>query len=159
MPFYLAAMASEPLARLRRSKKISVGRCSPPTRWRSGMRCAKPVCVRRCTATATCSGHCIQKVDEAKAHCTARGGPHGTDANASLNHRVETAQGEASMAHAPRATRPPLPPFTRECAKHKVRLAEDGWNTRDPGTVALAYAINARWRNRSEFINGRNAIM
>src|SRR5215831_11229129 len=123
------------------------------------MRCAKPVCVRRCTATATCSGHCIQKVDEAKAHCTARGGPHGTDANASLNHRVETAQGEASMATAPRATRPPLPPFTRECAKHKVRLAEDGWNTRDPGTVALAYAINARWRNRSEFINGRNAIM
>ena len=63
------------------------------------------------------------------------------------------------MATAPRATRPPLPPFTRASAMQKVRLAEDGWNTRDPGTVALAYAIDARWRNRSEFINGRNAIM
>ena len=63
------------------------------------------------------------------------------------------------MATAPRATRPPLPPFTRESAMQKVRLAEDGWNTRDPGTVALAYAIDARWRNRSEFINGRSAIM
>jgi nuclear transport factor 2 (NTF2) superfamily protein len=42
---------------------------------------------------------------------------------------------------------------------HKVRLAEDGWNTRDPGTVALAYAIDARWRNRSEFIHGRHEIL
>ena len=57
------------------------------------------------------------------------------------------------------ATRPPLPPFTRENAIQKVRLAEDGWNTRDPGKVALAYAIDSRWRNRSEFINGRNEIV
>jgi nuclear transport factor 2 (NTF2) superfamily protein len=55
-------------------------------------------------------------------------------------------------------TRPPLPPFTRESAIQKVRLAEDGWNTRDPGKVALAYAIDSRWRNRSEFVNGRDEI-
>ncbi len=57
------------------------------------------------------------------------------------------------------ATRPPLPPFTRESATQKVRLAEDGWNTRDPGKVALAYAVDSRWRNRSEFVNGREAII
>ena len=55
--------------------------------------------------------------------------------------------------------RPPFPPFTRESAMQKVRLAEDGWNTRDPGRVALAYAIDSRWRNRSEFINGRDEII
>jgi nuclear transport factor 2 (NTF2) superfamily protein len=47
-------------------------------------------------------------------------------------------------------TRPPLPPFTRETAIHKVRLAEDGWNSRDPEKVALAYTIDSRWRNRAE---------
>ena len=52
----------------------------------------------------------------------------------------------------------PLPPFTRESAIQKVRLAEDAWNTRDPGKVALAYAIDSRWRNRSEFVNGRDEI-
>ena len=57
------------------------------------------------------------------------------------------------------ATHPPLPPFTRETAIQKVRLAEDGWNTRKPEQVALAYAIDSRWRNRSEFINGRNEII
>src|SRR5579859_4119337 len=56
-------------------------------------------------------------------------------------------------------TRPPLPPFNRESAIQKARLAEDGWNTRDPGKVALAYAIDSRWRNRSEFINGRSEII
>src|ERR1700745_2625901 len=50
---------------------------------------------------------------------------------------------------------PPVPPFTRESAIQKVRLAEDGWNSRDPAKVALAYAIDSRWRNRSEFINGQ----
>jgi uncharacterized protein len=55
-------------------------------------------------------------------------------------------------------TRPPLPPFTPESAIQKVRLAEDSWNTRDPGKVALAYAIDLRWRNRSEFVNGRDEI-
>jgi Protein of unknown function (DUF1348) len=49
------------------------------------------------------------------------------------------------------STRPPLPPFTHETAVLKVRLAEDGWNSRDPEKVALAYTPNCRWRNRSEF--------
>ena len=56
-------------------------------------------------------------------------------------------------------TRPPLPPFTRETAIQKVRLAEDGWNSRDPNKVSLAYTIDSRWRNRSEFPNGRDAIV
>ncbi|HLW98788.1 MAG TPA: nuclear transport factor 2 family protein [Candidatus Acidoferrales bacterium] len=55
--------------------------------------------------------------------------------------------------------RPPLPPFTHETAIQKVRLAEDGWNTRDPETVSLAYSIDSRWRNRSEFISGREEIV
>ena len=63
------------------------------------------------------------------------------------------------MANTTLTTRPPLPPFTRESAIQKVRLAEDGWNTRDPGKVALAYAIDSRWRNRSEFIAGRSEII
>ena len=54
--------------------------------------------------------------------------------------------------------RPPLPPFTRETAAHKVRLAEDGWNSRDPAWVALAYTIDSHWRNRAEFVEGRAAI-
>lgn len=57
------------------------------------------------------------------------------------------------------ATRPPLPPFTRETAIQKVRLAEDGWNSRDPEKVALAYTIDSRWRNRAEFPNGRQEII
>ena len=63
------------------------------------------------------------------------------------------------MATAATPTRLPLPPFTRQSAIKKVRLAEDAWNTRDPGKVALAYAIDSRWRNRSDFINGRNEIL
>ncbi len=54
--------------------------------------------------------------------------------------------------------RPPLPPFTAETAKHKVRLAEDAWNGRDPARVALAYTPDSQWRNRAEFINGRAEI-
>lgn len=57
------------------------------------------------------------------------------------------------------STRPPLPPFTRDTALEKVRLAEDVWNTRDPEKVSLAYSIDSRWRNRSEFINGRAEIV
>ncbi len=52
-------------------------------------------------------------------------------------------------------SRPPLPPFTRETAIQKVRLAEDGWNSRDPALVVLAYSVDTRWRNRSEFAVGR----
>jgi nuclear transport factor 2 (NTF2) superfamily protein len=54
-------------------------------------------------------------------------------------------------------TRPPLPPFTLETAIQKVRLAEDGWNSRDPARVALAYSEDTRWRNRAEFVVGRAA--
>jgi hypothetical protein len=56
-------------------------------------------------------------------------------------------------------TRPPLPPFTLETAIEKVRRAEDGWNSRDPAKVALAYTEDSRWRNRSEFLVGRPAIV
>ena len=52
-------------------------------------------------------------------------------------------------------TRPPLPPFTVETAIQKVRLAEDGWNTRDAAKVALAYTLDTQWRNRAEFANNR----
>jgi nuclear transport factor 2 (NTF2) superfamily protein len=55
--------------------------------------------------------------------------------------------------------RPPLPPFTADSAATKVRLAEDAWNTRDPGRVALAYTEDSQWRNRAEFLNGRQAIV
>ena len=54
--------------------------------------------------------------------------------------------------------RPPLPPFTRETALQKVRMAEDGWNSRDPDRVALAYTPDSRWRNRHEFPRGREQI-
>lgn len=56
-------------------------------------------------------------------------------------------------------TRPPLPPFTEETARQKVQLAEDAWNSRDPERVALAYTEDSEWRNRSEFVNGRPAII
>ncbi len=55
-------------------------------------------------------------------------------------------------------TRPPLPPFTLESARQKVRAAEDAWNTRDPDRVGLAYTEGSTWRNRSEFFAGRPAI-
>ncbi|MEE6259299.1 nuclear transport factor 2 family protein [Plantactinospora sonchi] len=57
------------------------------------------------------------------------------------------------------AKRPPVPPFTRETATQKVRLAEDAWNSRDPEKVALAYTTDTRWRNRSEFLNGRDEVV
>ena len=54
--------------------------------------------------------------------------------------------------------RPPLPPFTRETATQKVRMAEDAWNSRDPQRVALAYSVDSQWRNRAEFLTGRAEI-
>jgi uncharacterized protein len=58
------------------------------------------------------------------------------------------------------AERPPLPPFnTAEAAVQKVRLAEDAWNTRNPARVALAYTLDSHWRNRAEFLHGREAIV
>jgi len=58
----------------------------------------------------------------------------------------------------PIETRPPFPPFTRETAILKVRMAEDGWNSRDPKRVVLAYTPDSLWRNRSEFPRGRTEI-
>ena len=55
--------------------------------------------------------------------------------------------------------RPPLPPFTRETAIQKVRAAEDGWNSRDPQRVSLAYSPDSQWRNRSTFLRGRPQIV
>jgi hypothetical protein len=55
-------------------------------------------------------------------------------------------------------SRPPLPPYTSETAAQKVRMAEDAWNGRDPARVALAYTPDSQWRNRSEFLQGREAI-
>jgi hypothetical protein len=56
-------------------------------------------------------------------------------------------------------SRPPLPPFTKETAAQKARMAEDAWNSRDPERVALAYTEDSRWRNRSEVFEGRPAIV
>ena len=55
--------------------------------------------------------------------------------------------------------RPPVPPFTRETAIQKVRLAEDGWNSRDPQRVSMAYTQDSQWRNRAEFPKGRAQIV
>ena len=52
----------------------------------------------------------------------------------------------------------PLPPFTPETAKQKVQMAEDAWNTKNPEKVSLAYTIDTEWRNRSQFINGREEV-
>ena len=56
-------------------------------------------------------------------------------------------------------SRPPLPPFTQESAVQKVRLAEDGWNSRNPEKVSLAYSPASHWRNRAEFLDGREQIV
>jgi uncharacterized protein len=63
-------------------------------------------------------------------------------------------EGETAMT-----TRPPVPPFLRESAIQKVRLAEDSWNSRDPEKVAQAYTVDSHWRNRAEFVNGRAEIV
>jgi len=55
--------------------------------------------------------------------------------------------------------RPPLPPFTETTAREKVRLAEDGWNSRNPEKVSLSYTPDSHWRNRAEFLQGREAIV
>jgi len=56
-------------------------------------------------------------------------------------------------------TRPPCPPFTEESAKQKIQMAEDAWNSRDPERVSKAYAVDSVWRNRSEFLQGRDEII
>lgn len=59
----------------------------------------------------------------------------------------------------PEPARPPFPPFDEESARQKVRLAEDAWNSRDPGRVSLAYTPDTVWRNRAEFFSGREAVV
>jgi nuclear transport factor 2 (NTF2) superfamily protein len=54
--------------------------------------------------------------------------------------------------------KPPFPPFSEETARAKVQAAQDAWNTRDPDLVTLAYTLDSQWRNRSEFIKGRDQI-
>jgi uncharacterized protein len=56
-------------------------------------------------------------------------------------------------------SRPPLPPFNAETTAQKARMAEDAWNSRDPGRVALAYTTDSQWRNRVEFLTGRAEII
>ena len=56
-------------------------------------------------------------------------------------------------------SRPPLPPFTLETARQKVQAAEDAWNTRDPVRVSLAYTLDTEWRNRADFLNGREEVV
>jgi len=59
----------------------------------------------------------------------------------------------------PSEARPPFPPYTRETAAQKVRMAEDGWNNRNPEKVSMAYSSDSRWRNRNEFLQGRDQIV
>ncbi len=54
--------------------------------------------------------------------------------------------------------KPPVPPFTHETATQKVQMAENAWNTKDPKKVCLAYTIDTEWRNRNQFINGREEV-
>jgi uncharacterized protein (TIGR02246 family) len=55
-------------------------------------------------------------------------------------------------------SRPPFPPFDADTAAQKARMAEDAWNSRDPARVAQAYTVDSRWRNRTEFLQGRDSI-
>ena len=66
---------------------------------------------------------------------------------------------QSPESHMAPEVRPPFPPFTRETATEKVRKAEDAWNSRDPQKVSLAYTVDSRWRNRSEFLRGRQDIV
>jgi nuclear transport factor 2 (NTF2) superfamily protein len=73
--------------------------------------------------------------------------------------QVNTPTQEPRAAAQTAVARPPVPPFTLESAIQKVRLAEDGWNSRDAEKVALAYTLDSRWRNRAEFVTGRSEIV
>src|SRR5438105_5736391 len=72
---------------------------------------------------------------------------------------VKIAASERRLAMNEPSSRPPFPPFTSESATQKVRLAEDAWNSREPERVALAYSVDSVWRNRSEFLTGREEIV
>jgi len=81
--------------------------------------------------------------------CRRGNGPRGTDRRGGIS---------LQPTNQSQQTRPPLPPFTEETARQKVKMAEDAWNTRDPERVALAYTEDSEWRNRDEFFEGREAI-
>ncbi|EAY66022.1 hypothetical protein BCPG_04395 [Burkholderia cenocepacia PC184] len=72
--------------------------------------------------------------------------------------RGQNPEQEQLMSASPEV-RPPVPPFTLDTARQKVRAAEDAWNTRDPQRVSLAYTPQSRWRNRAEFVTGRDEIV
>jgi len=72
---------------------------------------------------------------------------------------TEQNAGAGAVKQQAEEARPPVPPFTRESAILKVRQAEDGWNSRAPEKVCMAYTVDSRWRNRSEFITGRPEII
>jgi uncharacterized protein len=80
------------------------------------------------------------------------------DRNSLITYLTRTAM-NAILPLTESENRPPYPPFTRETAAQKVRMAEDGWNSRDPVRVALAYTVDSQWRNRSEFPQGREQIV
>ena len=86
-------------------------------------------------------------------------GPHRTDHTHHAKRGRAMANVNVATPDAQSTARPPLPPFTRETAAQKVRLAEDAWNSRDPERVSLGYAVESRWRNRAEFVNGRREIV
>src|SRR6476659_2193366 len=71
---------------------------------------------------------------------------------------VRSGETTSKMSRTKEMSRPPFPPFTAETAAQKARMAEDAWNTREPARVALAYTVDSQWRNRSEFLQGRDAI-
>jgi len=72
---------------------------------------------------------------------------------------IEEQHSEVIIVNALEQPRHPFPPFDAESATQKVRMAEDAWNTRDPERVSLAYTVDSKWRNRSEFLTGREAIV
>src|SRR3712207_6669017 len=85
--------------------------------------------------------------------------PCGSLRPGNIDLRPERSVVHAALEENPMTDRPPLPPFTAESAAEKARLAEDGWNSRDPEKVSLAYTGDTYWRNRVEFINGRRQVV
>lgn len=67
--------------------------------------------------------------------------------------------GDTSDLRITMESRPPIPPFTEETAREKIQMAEDAWNSKDPDRVASAYTMDSKWRNRAEFIHGRDEII
>ncbi len=84
---------------------------------------------------------------------------HSHLASQSYHQSLQTNRVETMTIHSLEQPRPPFPPFNLESATQKVRMAEDAWNTRDPERVSLAYTVDSIWRNRSEFLVGRKAIV